>query len=79
MEKMRNFYDKAEGKMITGKMYAEQKMDAFLRGKKSGASHWVDLGVACIVGLALALVFKDKLAEVIESVASKISTNITAW
>lgn len=79
METISNLCNKVEGKMIMAKMKAGQKINNFFSKKKSGASHWVDLGIACLVGLAIAVVFKDKLTAVIEGVATKVSTQTSAW
>ncbi len=75
---MENLSNKLEGKMIMAKMVADRKLQDFVCRKKSG-SHWTDLGIAVIVGLVLAGIFKDKISEVLKSIGDKVTTQVGTW
>ena len=75
---MHELVKKTDSKLIGVKWKAGNMMKDFLTAKREG-SHWVDLGSACVVGLALAVIFRDQLSGVIESIGTKIKTSVGSW
>lgn len=72
---MRKINEKINDMAIKGKVKAAK----LLENRKPGANLWVDILVACVIGLAIALVLKGRLSSSVESIMDKIDGQLTSW
>lgn len=66
--------DKINRGLINMKTGAERKLVAAKEG-----SGWVDAALLCIVGLLLAVAFKEKIVTFLGTIFTKMDTEVSAW
>ena len=81
----KNFFDVVIGAAYT----VEEKINRGLINMKTGAerkmvaakkgSGWVDAALLCIVGLLLAVAFKDKIIAFLDTIFTKMDTEVSTW
>lgn len=67
-----------ERKMIKTEMNM-RSMARKVFAKKEGASSWTDVALLVLIGLVLAIIFKDKISALINTIFGKIDGSITLW
>lgn len=72
---MKKINEKINDMAIKGKVKAAKLFE----NRKPGANLWVDILVACVIGLAIALVLKGRLSSSVGSIMDKIDGQLTSW
>ena len=69
-KKVTNLYQKA----VFGVARARSRVYALCTGKAEGASHTMEILIAVIVVVAIGLIFKQQIADLVTSIAAKVKT-----
>lgn len=73
-----NVYAVVEGKIERG-MCAMMNKVANMASEKKQGNGWIDALLMALIGLAVAIIFKDELTAMVTNLLGKITTQVNAW